>query len=168
MEGKSFAKVAKDCGLLDKKLTATDVDLIFAKVKAKSERRITYAQFMNGLGEFATKKGVTKAAVVEKVAQSKGPKLAGTKAEANKFHDDKSLYTGVYAQGVPTNVDKDKISDISQTCDRTGADVRGTKTDSGVAEITHKVAGVHIEEEKKATKPKAKAAAPKAEPASDL
>lgn len=45
MEGKSFAKMAKDCKLLDKKLTATDIDLIFAKVKDKSERRITFAQF---------------------------------------------------------------------------------------------------------------------------
>ena len=43
MEGKSFAKLAKDCKLLDKKLTATDIDLIFAKVKDKSERRITFA-----------------------------------------------------------------------------------------------------------------------------
>lgn len=113
MEGKAFAKVAKDCGLLDKKLTGTDVDLIFAKVKDKSERRITYAQFMNGLGLFAEKKGVAKDAVVSKVSASKGPKLAGTKAEANKFHDDKSLYTGVYAQGGPTNVDKDRVVDIS-------------------------------------------------------
>ena len=60
MEGKSFAKLAKDCKLIDKKLTATDVDLIFAKVKDKSERR---------------------------------------------FHDDKNLYTGVHANGGPTNVD---------------------------------------------------------------
>ena len=29
MDGKTFAKVAKDCKLLDKKLTSTDVDLIF-------------------------------------------------------------------------------------------------------------------------------------------
>lgn len=49
MEGKSFAKLAKDCKLIDKKLTATDVDLIFAKVKDKSERRITFAQFESGL-----------------------------------------------------------------------------------------------------------------------
>jgi len=42
MEGKTLAKVAKDCKLLDKKLTATDIDLIFAKVKAKAERRITF------------------------------------------------------------------------------------------------------------------------------
>jgi hypothetical protein len=113
MEGKSFAKLAKDCDLIDKKLTNTDVDLIFAKVKGKTERRITYAQFMDGLGLFAEKKGVAKDAVVSKVAASKGPKLAGTKAEANKFHDDKSLYTGVHAQGGPSTVDKDKVSDIS-------------------------------------------------------
>lgn len=68
MEGKSFAKLAKDCNLLDKKLTATDVDLIFAKVKDKTERRITYAQFLNGLGLFAEKKGVSKDDVVSKVA----------------------------------------------------------------------------------------------------
>jgi len=37
--------MAKDTKLVDKKLTNTDVDLIFAKVKDKSERRITYAQF---------------------------------------------------------------------------------------------------------------------------
>jgi hypothetical protein len=42
MEGKSFAKLAKDTKLIDKKLTATDVDLVFAKVKDKSERRITF------------------------------------------------------------------------------------------------------------------------------
>lgn len=39
MDGKSFVKVVKDSGLLDKKLTATDVDLIFAKVKGTSAVR---------------------------------------------------------------------------------------------------------------------------------
>ena len=43
MDGKTFAKMAKDCKILDKKLTATDIDLIFAKVKDKTARRITYA-----------------------------------------------------------------------------------------------------------------------------
>lgn len=58
-----------------------------------------------------------------------GPVFSGTKADAVKFHDDKNLYTGVYAQGGPSTVDagNGKISDISQLCDRTAADVRGTK-----------------------------------------
>jgi hypothetical protein len=53
----------------------------------------------------------------------------GTKADYNKFHDDKTLYSGVYANGGPSTVDagKGNISDISQLCDRTSADVRGVK-----------------------------------------
>ena len=35
MDGKTFVKLAKDCKILDKKLTATDIDLIFAKVKVR-------------------------------------------------------------------------------------------------------------------------------------
>ena len=43
MDGKTFAKVAKDTKILDKtKLTATDIDLIFAKVKDKAARKINY------------------------------------------------------------------------------------------------------------------------------
>lgn len=42
MDGKTFAKVAKDCKILDKNLTATDVDLIFNKVKTKAARKINY------------------------------------------------------------------------------------------------------------------------------
>lgn len=43
-----------------------------------------------------------------------GPIFTGTKAEKVKWHDDKASYTGVYANGGPTNVDKGKtiISDI--------------------------------------------------------
>lgn len=105
MEGKSFAKLAKDCKLLDKKLTATDIDLIFAKVKDKSERRITYAQFEKAIDQIAAKKGSDADTVTSAILGVGGPAFAGTKADAVKFHDDKSLYTGVYAQGGPTNVD---------------------------------------------------------------
>ena len=108
-------------------MTSTDIDLIFAKVKAKTERRITFDQFGTALEHIATKKGVDKAAIEEKVASSKGPILAGTQADAVRFHDDKSSYTGVYAQGGPTNVDKQNVSDISQILDRSAADVRGVK-----------------------------------------
>ena len=59
MEGKAFAKLAKDCGILDKKLTATDIDLIFAKIKDKTARKINLAQFKNGVKLCAEKKGIT-------------------------------------------------------------------------------------------------------------
>jgi hypothetical protein len=60
MDGKSFAKMAKDLKLIDtKNLVATDVDLIFAKIKDKTARRISFAEFKNGLSLFAQKKGIS-------------------------------------------------------------------------------------------------------------
>lgn len=105
MEGKTLAKVAKDCKVLDKKLTATDVDLIFAKVKDKAERKITFEQFNKAVEMFAEKKGVPAADVANAILSHGGPTFSGTKTDNVKFHDDKSLYTGVHAQGGPTNVD---------------------------------------------------------------
>lgn len=93
---------------------------------------------------------------------SKGPILAGTKAEATRFHDDKDAYTGVHAHGGPSLLGggTGAVNDISETLDRSEADVRGVKTGgAGVAEVTHKVAGVVIEEEKKAAPKRAKPAA---------
>lgn len=65
--------------------------------------------------------------MVEHILAKGGPVFKGTKADYNKFHDDKSTFTGVHQHGGPSTVDKDKISDIKQICDRTGADVRGVK-----------------------------------------
>lgn len=45
MDGKTFAKLAKDTSILNKVLTTTDIDLIFAKIKDKAARKITLVQF---------------------------------------------------------------------------------------------------------------------------
>lgn len=149
MEGKQFAKLVKDIKILDKKVTATDIDLIFAKIKDKAARRISFDEFMNGLDLVAQRKGLTGKQIRDIVSQSQGPILVGTKAEAVKYHDDKTLYTGVHANGGPSTVDKEKISDISQLCDRTESDVRGQKLQP-VSEITNQhYSMVVIEEEQK-------------------
>jgi len=143
MDNKSFAKLAKDLKLLDKKLTATDVDLIFNKIKERTARRITFDQFMSGLEQFAEKKHVGINVVTAVVASSQGPILKGTATEAVRLHDDTSTYTGVYAQGGPTTVDTNRSLD--GLLDRSDADVRGVKTGAAdVAALTHAVAGVRI------------------------
>lgn len=159
MDGKGFAKMAKDTKLLDKKLTATDVDMTFAKIKERTARRITFDQFMAGLAIFAEKKQCGAEAVHAKVASSQGPILRGTQADAVRFHDDTSQYTGVYAQGGPSTVDANR--GLDGLLDRSDADVRGVKTGgaANVAAVTHQVAGIHLEEEKKAPAKKKKKAA---------
>jgi len=53
----------------------------------------------------AEKKGVDTEAIKATIIKHGGPTFTGTVTDNVKFHDDKSLYTGVYAQGGPTNVD---------------------------------------------------------------
>lgn len=116
---------------------------------------------MTALCYCAEKKQVGEDAVISKVAASKGPVLKGTRAEKVALHDDKSLYTGVYAKGGPTNVDTDKYRHLDQLLDRSDADVRGRKLEGighdPVHQVAHQVAGVHlqVEEEKKSAPRKA-------------
>ncbi len=114
MDGKAFAKLCKDCKVISKQCTATDVDLVFAQVKDKSLRRITFEQFRKAIDICAQKRKETRAQLVEKMLQTEGPVFTGTKADAVKYHDDKSLYTGVYANGGPSTIGgTGGVSDIS-------------------------------------------------------
>jgi len=131
MESKTFAKLCKECDLLNKTCTGTDIDLIFTKVKTKGARRIEYKQFLEGLKEVAARRfkaddpaaGFQKC--VEHIVNHGGPQSTGTKADFVKFHDDKSTYTGVYARGGPTNVDNNIT--LSNLADRSASDARGIK-----------------------------------------
>lgn len=130
MTGKDFFKFAKDTKILKKNVvTSVDCDIIFSKVKTRGKRTITVKQFVSGCKELAKKRGEDYGEMMTRVVAAGGPKFKGTKADYVKFHDDKTTYTGVYAKGGPTTVDagKGKVSDISQLCDRTKANVRGVK-----------------------------------------
>ncbi|XP_072359960.1 tubulin polymerization-promoting protein family member 3-like [Scyliorhinus torazame] len=57
MTGKNFAKLCKDCKVIDgKSVTGTDVDIVFTKVKAKAARVITFEEFKQALKELAKKR----------------------------------------------------------------------------------------------------------------
>jgi len=100
MDGKEFAKFCKDCGLIDKGFKTEDIDVTFAKVLPRGKRKITlevgkegYSQYDKLLSLLAEKKKVTPAEVFEIVAGGE-KSSSGTKADAVRFHDDKTLYTG--------------------------------------------------------------------------
>ncbi|XP_057291302.1 tubulin polymerization-promoting protein family member 2-like isoform X2 [Hydractinia symbiolongicarpus] len=107
MDGSKFAKFARDMKLLDKKLTATDVDIIFnrTEVKPKAERKIKFQQFQVALKLLAEKKYGSADEVPkleEKILASKGPKKAGAtktvKSGAVDRLTDTSKYTGSHKE----------------------------------------------------------------------
>lgn len=106
LDGAKFAKMTKDLKLLDKNLTSTDVDIIFTKVKPKSERKITFAQFQEALKLLAEKKfpGATDALqkLHAKMLEGGGPLAHGvTKALKTGAVDrltDASKFTGSHKE----------------------------------------------------------------------
>lgn len=125
MDNSHFNKMMKEAGIVDKVFTVTDSDLLFNKVKAKGERRLSFGAFRDGvIPEVAAKKKTTPEAIAEKFCSS-SPQSRSTQAEATRFHDDKSQYTGVYKAGGPTNVDRDPASLSSLVDRRVSNDIRG-------------------------------------------
>jgi len=113
LDGRKFAKMAKECKLLDGKCKSTDIDLIFTALK-KGARTISFQTFLDALNAVAAKKWPEEhkadarachQKVIEIVAAHRAPISSGTKAEKVKFHDDKSSYTGVHKAGGPTTQD---------------------------------------------------------------
>jgi len=107
LDGRSFVKLLKETKVIEKDFSTTDADLTFAKVKSgPAARKITFTEFENALILIAEKKKVSEDAIRQKIETTQGPTYNATKAEYTKFHDDKSTYTGVYAQGGPEAVAK--------------------------------------------------------------
>lgn len=129
MDNSHFTKMLKECKIIGKSFTGTDADMIFTKIKAKGARKITCAEFRSqGIPEIAKKLNKT-SEEVENMIMSSAPQANATKADAVKFHDDKSQYTGVYKAGGPTNVDRNAGSLAGVVDRRVGTtDNRGTTT----------------------------------------
>ena len=100
IDGRTLMKLAKQAKLINDKLKSTDVDLIFAKCKSKGKRTIDYHQFESVITEFAKKRGEDQGVIRETIIKSGAPKSNATVAEKVKFHDDKSLYTGTWKNGM--------------------------------------------------------------------
>lgn len=106
MDNSHYIKMLKEAKIIGKAFTATDADLLFNKIKAKTARKITFDEFKSkAVPEIAAKMKKTPEQIEEMIGAA-SPEAHGTKADHVKFHDDKSTYTGVYKAGGPTNVDR--------------------------------------------------------------
>ncbi|CBN76132.1 flagellar associated protein [Ectocarpus siliculosus] len=128
MDSAKFVKLAKDCKLVGKNLSTTDLDLIFTKVKDKTAKKINFDTFVEAVELISEKLGKSKDDVILLIVSAKGPTTgAATVADNVRFHDDKSTFTGVHNNGGPTNIDGHNV-DMANQLDRSeGADVRGVK-----------------------------------------
>jgi len=128
VDSSRFYKLCVDAKLYNKQFRTNDVDILYTKHKIKGQRKMDWRGFKAALAEVATKRGEGLEAVVNRIIQAtaNGPSVSGTFAEPNRFHDDKNTFTGVYREGGPTMIDREKMT-MSDLCDRfKKATVRGT------------------------------------------
>jgi hypothetical protein len=96
MDNVKWVKCVRDSGLLGLRVSQTDADLVFTRVKTKGGRKISYLEFRWALCLLAESAGASYDTVCDTVLAG-GPISTGTRAEYSKFHDDQSTYTGAYA-----------------------------------------------------------------------
>jgi len=86
MDSRQCQKLARDCGLVDKRLTKVDIDLIFTSVKGRGEHRIDYLDFLECVRQWAEKKRMTYEELCDVIANSPGPSLNHvTTPDSTKF-----------------------------------------------------------------------------------
>ena len=86
MDSRQCQKLARDCRILDKRLTKVDIDLVFTAVKGRGEHRIDYLDFLECVRQWAERKGVSYEDLCEMIAHSQGPTLNHvTTPDAQKF-----------------------------------------------------------------------------------
>ncbi|KAG8596555.1 hypothetical protein GDO81_001965 [Engystomops pustulosus] len=107
MNGKNFSKLCKECNIQENGCTNVDVDIVFAKVKSKTARVITYEEFKNALELLAAKRFKEKPAnealaAIHKLVEGKEPANMGTTkavtAGAVDRLTDTSKYTGSHKE----------------------------------------------------------------------
>lgn len=147
MDSRTFLKFCKDSKLLKKNcFTSTDCDLTFEKAKkhqgttSKEISFVTFRKFVVPI--IAEKRGESEAKLIAKLARAEGPVLHGTQAEAVRFHDDQSTFTGSHAQGGPS-IGKNDTGGVQMEnlLDRKEGDVRGRAVEEDPEEAAkHKAA----------------------------
>lgn len=100
MDGSEFSKFCIDCKLIEKGFRKEDIATTFAQVCPRGKRKITtqtgadgFSQYDKLLSLLAEKKKVPVPDIFRAVIGGE-KSSSGTKADAVRFHDDKTLYTG--------------------------------------------------------------------------
>ena len=75
IDGRTFSKFCVDCKVVQEQCDKNYIDLVFAKVKEKQERKINFKQFKEAIKLCATKLNMTYAQLETTVCESSGKQL---------------------------------------------------------------------------------------------
>lgn len=72
MDGRTFVKLCRDCGMIDDRLPVAEAELLFSKVATTSRGRVEFAEFEQALRLLAQRRATDPAEVLGAVAATRG------------------------------------------------------------------------------------------------
>lgn len=119
MTSQSWMKLCRDVGLVGRKkgcLGSSEADLVFAKVKVRGRKKISFSQFVDAVMLVAQKMEREVMTVVHQILESGGPVVNGTVVTAPKFSPKsmrESLTRSTWGSETPSLVSRRESSSYS-------------------------------------------------------
>jgi len=101
LDSARFTKLCRDSNIVSKMKTAEALDIAFTKCVPKMSKKMDFDHFLAALPRISVCSGLAMTEVCKRIAMCTGPTSRCTKASFVKLHDDKTLFTGIYARGGP-------------------------------------------------------------------
>lgn len=102
LDGFRFSKLCKDSNIVSRRENQKeDADIAFSKCVPANSKKMDFDHFLVAITRLSVAVRLSLSEVYKRVATCPGPSSTCTKASYVKLHDDKTLFTGVYARGGP-------------------------------------------------------------------
>ena len=101
LDSARFTKLCRDSNIVSKTKTAEALDVAFTKCVPKMSKKMDFDHFLAALPRISVCSGLAMTEICKRIAMCSGPTSRCTKAPFVKLHDDKTLFTGIYARGGP-------------------------------------------------------------------
>lgn len=102
LDGFRFSKLCKDSNIITSRENQKEhADIAFSKCVPANSKKMDFDHFLVAVTRLSVAVRLSLSEVYKRVATCPGPSSTCTKASYVKLHDDKTLFTGIYARGGP-------------------------------------------------------------------
>lgn len=101
LDSARFAKLCRDSNMISKPNHIKELDIVFSKCVPHNCKRMDFEHFLASISRMSVAIDMSVSEICKRIMTSAGPTSRCTKSSFIKLHDDRSLFTGIYARGGP-------------------------------------------------------------------
>lgn len=101
LDSARFAKLCRDSNIISRPNHTKELDIVFSKCVPHNCRKMDYEHFLASVSRMSIAIDLSLSQLCKRIMSCAGPTSRCTKSAYVKLHDDRSLFTGIYARGGP-------------------------------------------------------------------